>query len=371
MIRTLIADDSPVARELLRGILADDPDFEIVGMAHDGSQAVAKTLELKPDIISMDIQMPVMDGFEATAAIMSQHPTPIVITSSSDRIRDIDMGMKALEAGALTLVAKPAGPQAFDFEHSAKRLRDTLRTMSQVKVVRRRNSHETSHTLAAATDVVFKSESPRENPKSPESHRRDPVWIPECISIVTSTGGPSAMSKILAPLSARFPIPIFVVQHIIPGFTDGFIRWLDSTVALDVCMAERDDRVLPGKVYVAPDNQHLDVTRSRISLSDGPLIEGFRPSGTHLFHSMARTIGRGSLGILLTGMGRDGVDGLRAVRDAGGRTICQDEESSVVFGMPAVAINEGLADDIMNPVTISKYLLHLEYRSLQDARIEA
>lgn len=361
MIRILIADDSAVARELLRSIVSSDPDFEIVGLANDGSEAVAKTLELKPDVVSMDIQMPVMDGFEATASIMSQLPTPIVITSSSDRIRDIDMGMKALEAGALTLIAKPAGPQAPDFEHTAQKLRDTLKTMSQVKVVGRRNSTEAAKTSAKPKEVPTRVSAP-ESLKCVASKR-----IPQAISIVASTGGPAVISRILAPLSSRFPIPIFVVQHMTAGFIDGFARWLNSTIPLKVCIAQRDDRIVPGRVYVAPENQHLDVTRARICLSDEPLIEGFRPSGTHLFRSMARTIGNESLGILLTGMGRDGVDGLRAVRDAGARTICQSEESSVVFGMPAVAINDGLADEIMSPDGIGKYLLYLEQLALEEA----
>ena len=328
-IGVLVVEDSPTARELLVAILNDDPEIEVVGEAKNGAQAVELTKRLTPDLITMDIQMPVMDGLEATAEIMAEQPTPIVVLSGYLNDGEVTASMQALSKGALAAVAKPTGPLDPDFEKLSQDLIRTVKTMSDVLVVR----HLQKCDAAPA-------------PLSETSHPTSGV-DPAVIAITVSTGGPAALHQLLSGLPRDFPTPIMVVQHMAPGFVSGFARWLNAGSSLKVKIAEDGERLEPRTVYLAPEGLHLGVSVSNgkcVALSDAPPIKGLRPAGTYLFGSVANVFGREVVAVIMTGMGDDGVAGLRAVRQAGGRIVAQDRGSSVVFGMPAAAIDAGLAD---------------------------
>jgi two-component system chemotaxis response regulator CheB len=324
-LRVLIAEDSPTARELLVQILQSDPEIAIVGEAVDGVAAVTMTRQLRPDVVTMDIRMPRLDGFEATRQIMIETPTPIVIVSSAAEERDVEVSMHALRVGALAVLPKPPGPESPDFEDQCRRLVQTVKAMAHVKVVRRWPERVRLRPAPAAA-----------------VHRAAPAGI---VAVVASTGGPASLTRILSNLTPGFGVPILIVQHIACGFIDGFASWLNTVGALPVRIAHDGEPLRPATAYIAPDHHHLGVRdRSTIALSQAAPIRGFRPSGTALFESVAAVFGNTAVAVVLTGMGDDGVAGLEAVRRAGGRTIAQDEATSVVFGMPGAAIAAGLAD---------------------------
>jgi len=324
MIRVLIAEDSVTVRELLREILRGGADMTLVGEARNGLEAIDLTKALRPDLVVMDIGMPKMDGFEASRQIMIEAPTPIVIVSASYDVRDVEVSMHALRAGALTAIPKPPGPLAPQFEEDARQFLDTLRLMSQVKVVRR---------------WADKPPTPR-----PPIIERASVR-PYVVAIAASTGGPAAVQQIIADLPADFPVAILLVQHISRGFVEGFAAWLNTAGPLRVRVASDGEPLRPGTVYIAPDDHHLGVAdRFRIALASTPPINRFRPSANHLFASVAGQFGSAAVAVMLTGMGDDGCEGLAAIRREGGRIVAQDEKTSVVFGMPGAAIQAGLAD---------------------------
>ena len=324
VIRVLIAEDSVTVRELFRELLRDAPDMAIVGEAGNGIEAVALTKSLRPDLVVMDIAMPKMDGFEASRRIMIEAPTPIVVVSASYDVRDVRVSMQALHAGALAAIPKPSGPLSPRFEDDARQFTETLRSMSQVKVVRRWPDRA-------------------RDPRPPVAARAG--VRPRVIAIAASTGGPAAVQQVIADLPADFPLAILLVQHLAPGFVDGFASWLDTAGPLRVRVASDQEPLQPGTVYVAPDARHLGVAgHLRIALAEAPPINGFRPSANHLFTSVAEELGRSAVALMLTGMGDDGCLGLAVLRRAGGRILVQDEKTSIVFGMPGAAIEAGLAD---------------------------
>lgn len=325
MPRVLIVDDSATARELIGGILGGHPDIEVVGYAADGEEAVRMTRQLQPDLVTVDIHMPRMNGLEATRNIMSTCPTPIVIVSASTLVNDVQWAMQALQAGALTLLLKPPGPGHQQHDSAARELIETVHAMAGVKVVRRRRS----------LDLPAPEDAP---PPAASSGAR-------IVAVAASTGGPPAIPQVLSALPPDGSAAVLIVQHIAPGFCDGFVSWLDGAVDMQVRAAEQHEPLRGGVAYVAPEGVHLGVTRDGcIQLSKRDPIGGFRPSATHLFHSVAEAYQRDALGVILTGMGDDGVVGLRTIREHGGHVIAQDEESCVVFGMPAAAIRAGVVD---------------------------
>lgn len=326
MVRLLVAEDSRVTREYLAYLFDQDPDVEIVGHASDGAQAVQLTRQLRPDVILMDLHMPQMNGLEATEEIMRTTPTPIVLMSASAEGNEARMAFEAVQAGALTFTDKPtASPGG---ERRARTLVETVKTMAEAKVVRRwaRRAEASPPTLA-----------------SPPVDR--PV---RAVALGSSTGGPPALMEILKALPADFGAPIVLVQHIVPGFIAGLAEWLQSGTALAVRLAEDGERLEPGRVYVAPDGLNIRVARpDRVQLSPPGRPDGFCPSIDVLFESVAEVYGASALGVILTGMGRDGAAGLRHLRESGALTIAQDEATSAVFGMPREALRLNAAAHVL------------------------
>jgi two-component system chemotaxis response regulator CheB len=327
-LRVVVAEDSPTARRLLVEILRADPAFEVVGEARDGVEALELTRRLRPHLITMDIQMPNMDGLEATRRIMTEVPTPVVVVSTLVE-RDIQTSMSALRSGALAVLQKLVGPQAPDFETEARRLRDTLKAMAAVKVIRHWPTRD---------------EAPAPMPPAVKT-RRGPMAV---LTLAASTGGPAALHRILSELPATYPLPILVVQHIALGFATGMATWLDSVCPLEVKVAENGEPLRPGVVYIAPDDKHLGIrTDKTVEVSTASPVGGFRPSGTWLFRSASRVFGSAVAAAVLTGMGQDGLEGLREVHDSGGLVLAQDEASCVVYGMPGVAVAAGVVDEVL------------------------
>lgn len=329
MIRVVVAEDSLTVRELLVEILESDPEIQVVGEAKNGVEAVELVARLKPDLVTMDVHMPLMDGFAATKEIMVQAPTPILIVSSSASGREVELSLNAIRAGALMVVAKPDDPQSARFDGRREELVTMAKAMARVKVVRR---------WAPEPRAV----------RRPPLRAVAPGAPVRLVAVAASTGGPAALQRILAGLPREFPVPILVVQHIAAGFVAGLADWLGASCNLRVKVAEHGEPLARRTVFLAPEERHLGVTADgRAALVDAPPVEGFRPSGTYLFASAARAYGPGVVAVILTGMGSDGVDGLKAVRAAGGRVLAQDEASAVVYGMPGEAVAAGVVDAVV------------------------
>ena len=360
MIRVLIVDDSITIRTLLRELIGLDTQLKIVGEATNGVEAIELVEKLKPDVISMDIGMPIMDGLEATRIIMERMPTPLVILSGLVSKEESKLVFDALDAGALKVLNKTEGPEE---------LNRILKLISGVKVVRRRPPKKRQPDGAVSTggtgtarDVSAplrghpKVRTVGSEVKAPNNERigsSEARIKVEIIAIGASTGGPAVISDILSTLPATLPAPILVVQHITQGFIDGFAHWLNESCNLHVKLARNNEILLPGVVYLAPDDYHLKVNSSRIRLSQDEPHKFHRPSATILFQSVAEVYKNRAMGILLTGMGNDGAYGLKSLRYAGAYTIAQDKDSSVIFGMPMEAIKLNAADKVLSPEEIT------------------
>lgn len=336
-IKVLVVEDSPVVQQLLAHIIDRDPRLRVVGIAGDAAEAVRLLHSAHPDVITMDIRLPHMNGFEATRWIMRDHPTPIVVVASNVDDKTLDISMNALRAGALSVVAKPPGTGRAEYEELADTLCTQLVIMSEVKVVRQHACR------------------PAEVPLPPLPPQK-PV---EMVGIVASTGGPGAIARILGALPAGFGVPVVVVQHMGAPFMGGFAHWLGSVSVLPVALAEDGQPALPGRVYVAPGDVHLTVIDGTLHLNDDPPVLGQRPSGDVLFRSLADARGRRSVGVLLTGMGEDGARGLAALRQAGGYTIAQDSSTAVIWGMPGAAVRLDAAIEVLPVGSIALRLRQL------------
>jgi two-component system chemotaxis response regulator CheB len=335
----LVADDSAAARILIRGILEADPGLEVVGQATDGSEAVALAHRLEPDVITMDVEMPGVNGLDATRQIMATVPRPIVLVSAVFP-PDLDNSFRALEAGAVTLLEKPSGPGTAIFARDAAELVATVKLMAGVKLVRR-NAARSGDVPPAA--------------KVPAGRGADPLRL---VAIAASTGGPPAVAQILRALPADWAIPVLVVQHIGSGFDVGLVRYLDESCPLPVALATSGRELRAGEVWVSPADHHLGVTADhRLTVTRGEAVDGYRPSANHLFRTVAAAFGSRAAGVVLTGMGRDGADGLLALRQAGGFTIAQDQATSTVYGMPRQALLRGAADQVLPIEDIARTLV--------------
>lgn len=327
-------DDCASTRHLLERILKADARIEVVGSAFDGQSALDQVARNKPGVVVMDSHMPRMDGFEATRLIMEKHPVPVVIVSTTAP-DEVESAFRIMEAGAVACVPKPVEPGQPGFETSAKRLVQKVRLMSEVKVVRRWPRDRMTPRAPNAGHLA---------PVMPRSARSGLI-----VGIGASTGGPPVLQQILAALPRDFPAAILIVQHISPGFLPGLVEWLNRSSSLQIQIASHGIQPQAGRVYVAPDGFNFGVgTDGRIVLSgDGNDDEGLRPSVAHLFRSLAANCGRRAIGVLLTGMGKDGAAEMKLMQKAGAITLAQDRETSVVHGMPGAAISLGAASRIL------------------------
>jgi len=332
-----------VARALLVSIINRDPGLEVVGQARDGEQAVKLAAELKPDVITMDVHMPKVDGLEATRRIMGETPTPIIVISAIDP-KDVKMSFEALNSGALAVLGKPSGPTAPDFSERAAEIVSTVKTMAAVRVVTRRPRLAPAAGRADQSPVTSHQSPEPPVPHAPTSTQRRRIDI---VAIGSSTGGPDALGKIIGALPGTAPVPILVVQHITVGFHQGLVDWLNNVTPLSVKLGEQGHRPVAGEVILAPGEHHMLVDSSkRLKLTAESPVRGHRPSATNLIRSVANVYGANALGVILTGMGDDGADGLVELRRAGGWVIGQDEATSVVYGMPREAAARGAVSEV-------------------------
>lgn len=320
MIRVLVADDSPTFRAVMRHILSAAPDVEVVAEAADGVEAVRLTQTLRPDVVTLDVLMPRMNGLEALEQIMASAPTPVVVVSAQGE--DQQLGFTALGLGAVEVVAKPQS-DAERHRRQAEAIRMAVRAVAGLTLVGRR-----PRPAHARRTIELRP-------------RREHL---EAIGVVASTGGPQVLHQVFAALPASFPAAILVVQHIAAGFEAGLVRWIGSGTALCTKAAEAGEPVAPGTIYFAPAGKHLTVDGGRVHLDGRPPVKGFRPSGTVLLQSLASELGPRAAGLVLSGMGDDGVAGLATLRQRGGFTAAQGPASSVVYGMPKVAVEAGAAE---------------------------
>lgn len=340
MIRVLIVDDSAVMRAFLGRVVGAQPDMEVIAVAADPVVAIDQIRLKSPDVITLDVEMPRMNGLEFLSKLMAVRPLPVVMISSQTR-HGAQVTMRALELGAVDFVAKPA--DLSELEASANEITEKIRAASSARVAR--------HQLR-----------PAHAPAAPVHHRAGLTAPDRVIAIGASTGGVEALREILAALPARMP-PILIAQHMPAGYTETFARRLNSICRIDVKQGEDGEAALEGVAYIAPGGRHLTLVRRSASyalqVTDDPPINRHRPSVDALFRTVAKAAVGQAIGVILTGMGADGAEAMLALKDAGAYTIAQDEPSSVVFGMPRQAISLGAVCEVLPLGQMARRLVEL------------
>jgi len=348
-VRVLVVDDSAVCRDFLTHVLGSDSGIEIVGAARDGVSALEAVTALRPDVITMDIDMPGMNGYDVTRRIMESVPTPIVVVSAAEDVKEVGMSFHAIESGALAVVSKPYGGDSPESVRQAQELILMVKLMAEVKVVRRWAQSPGGSPFPSDPLIA-----PRKSISLGTAGGSDAIFIG------ASTGGPLPIRTILSLLPPDFPAAVLVVQHIASGFGAGFAEWLSGTCRLPVHIAVDGEPIRQGCVYVAPDGSHLGVEKTPcIRLGHGEPENGLRPSVSHLFRSATQTYGSRAIGILLSGMGKDGAEELKIMKNGGSITFAQDPETCVIFGMPGEAVRLGGASYILPPERIAATVLDL------------
>jgi len=353
MIKVLIVEDSAVARDYLVHILSSEPGIEVIGTARDGAEAVKLAGTLKPDVVTMDINMPVMDGLEATRKIMETEPVPIVIVSGIWDPKEVKTTFRAVEAGALAVVQRPAGIGHPESGKMIKELVSKVKLMSEVRVVRRwarsRQTNQEKQIESAAPSIKVRPDL-------------------AVVAMGASTGGPLALRTILSALPSDFPIPLLIVQHIAAGFIQGMLEWLSAASGLRMRIAHEGERIQGGHAYFGPDGFDMGMDKSGLIRLHNAGHEGtIRPSASYLFRSVAQVYAEKGAGVLLTGMGSDGAAELKIMREKGAVTIIQDKDSSVIYGMPGAAQELGAAMYELSPDKIGSALIAITgYRGKKD-----
>ena len=331
-VKVLVVDDSPTVRELMLRLLAEEAGIQVVGEAANGEEGVKLALRLRPDLIIMDIQMPVMNGLEAIEAIMKQNPTPILVVTSYG---DARLAYEAVSRGALEVIDKPS----IDLAHCRQFVKK-IKLLAGVRVIRHISGNKT-----VRPQFVLDGE---------EAYIRT-----KAVAIASSLGGATVLDTILSQLPGDFPVPIVVAQHISAGFAEALAEWLGRKTPLEVKVAAQADRLTPGRVLIAPPEYNMQVDASgMVELSPSSPGHIYHPSCDKLLTSVARSYRERSVGIILTGMGQDGVNGIQAIKAAGGITIAQNKQTSLIYNMPRLVIERGLADFIAAagdiPATLTK-----------------
>lgn len=337
IIKVLLVDDSPLALTILKRMLSTAPDIEVVGTAKNGEEALRVIPELDPKVILTDLHMPVMDGFEFTKEVMDRYPRPILVVSVSVMEGSLNV-FNLIGAGAVDVFQKPKSGLEAEYLQETEELVKKVRILSGVHVFRR-----------AKPSAELKEIEPRFT-----NHAS------QIVAIGASTGGPQALQQILAQMPSDFPLPIVCVQHIGEMFLSGLIEWLQSVCQLKVRVAGEGEMPVAGNVYFPPEGRHLILDEGgRFRCSMEPPVNGHRPSITVTFNSIAERCGKRAIGVLLTGMGSDGAEGMKAIADAGGTTIAQDEMTSIVFGMPKSAIELNAAGKVLPLYEIGATILKI------------
>jgi two-component system, chemotaxis family, protein-glutamate methylesterase/glutaminase len=368
VVRILIAEDSPTVQRALISLLEDEPGIQIVGVVDNGEAAVASCQKLMPDLVTMDIFMPQMDGLEATRQIMKLCPTRIVIISSMVSSKDQHYSFQAVQAGAIEVLLKPQGLAGDSYDKVKRELVRILLDVMEAKPKKRFSWHSEAPWEAASQNAknqqaeeasfVAKHSSIPPAPTTTEKKAISGYAAPAVVCIGGSTGAPAVLSDILTGLPGDYPIPILAVQHIVRGFAEGMASWLDSSVGMEVRIAQRGDKLAPGVCLLAPDDNHMRFSSmGRVELCSPKSNQLYVPSINELFSSAATVYGERALGIVLTGMGHDGTPGLLAMRQSGAATVAQNEKSSVVYGMPKVAVESGAVMEQLDPFEIVRLLI--------------
>jgi len=338
-IRVLVVDDSAFMCKVLKEIINSDPQLEVVGQGRDGRDGVALAESLRPDVITMDINMPHVDGLQATELIMSQHPRPIVIVSSESR-EGAASTLKALELGAIDFVPKPSSGVDLDMKSVREELTRKLKLAAKVRVVRTATRSKLAGAQASGSSAANSSANAF---AASQNGGKFPM-----IAVAASTGGPAAVTRVIAGLPGDLPAAVFLVLHMPATFTKQFTVQLAEVSALPVKEAETNDTPQPGTIYLCPGSHHLRLSLGgKISLDSGARIDGYRPCADVAFETIAAYARALTVGVVMTGMGNDAAKGAKAVKAAGGYVIAQDEATSMIFGMPAEAIQAGAVDEVV------------------------
>ena len=377
-IRVIVVDDSALMRRVITGLLEQDPAIKVVATARNGREAIDLVQELRPDIVTMDVRMPVMDGLATTEHLMAYCPTPILVLTASLANHDVDITFKMLGAGALEVIEKPSGSDAQALDRTGRALIRRIKVLARVKVVthlrgRRKPPEILTPTLSTLSngqsDKVAKRQVDRTTAKESPRHTVGPAPRRSAqaprgpdfpfIVIGASTGGPRVVNEVLAGLPADLPAAVLVVQHIAQGFSAGMAEWLANASKLPVVLAREGQPIRPGEVLIAPDQRDLLITREcTVHLSENPLLIQ-RPSIDISMQAAAEVFGPRAIGVLLTGMGRDGAYGMLTIRRSNGYTIAQDEATSTIFGMPRAAIQLGSAREVLPAARVAGRLVEL------------
>lgn len=345
-IRVILVEDSRISLVILKRILESSPQIEVVGEARNGLEGLELIPKVQPDVICTDLHMPQMDGLEFTSEVMALYPRPILVISASVQEEDTHHVFRLLEAGAVDIFPKPRAGLVADDQSVKQALLDKIQILSGVRVLtkRRKSPFQTKSLETGNLSTFYSNFYPK----------------PKVVVVGASTGGPQALQELFSHLPVDFPVPVICVQHICLGFLQGLIDWLASSCRLPIQIAQPGDMPKPGTIYFPPEQRHLELDASgRFFCSDSPPLEGHRPSATVTFESVAKFYGKATVGILLTGMGRDGAKGMQAIAKADGFTIAQDEATSIIFGMPKEAIDLGAAKRVLPIHAIAPMLLEL------------
>lgn len=360
-INVLVVDDSALMRKVISDILSEDPEIKVVGTARNGLDAVEKVERLKPDVVTLDVEMPTLDGLHALGYIMSECPTPVVMLTAVDP-KSAERTLNAFEYGAVDFIQKPSGNISLNIMDIANDIRLKVKIASRVdlKKLGFMEEHVNSRESAEKKQHVPTA-------KAPEDARKKHFSNQKILAIASSTGGPRALEQVIPKLPGNLKVPVVIVQHMPAGFTASLAQRLDMQSQLRVCEAKDGDVLEPGIVYIAPGNYHMEIVQKNIngrtsevvSLNQNPREQGVRPCANILFKSLVPLYGQNILAVILTGMGADGADGAEEIKKAGGKVIAEDERSCVVYGMPKAVVQRGLSDSVVTLEKVSEEIVQM------------